>query len=178
MPLTSATQQPVNDLNAMYQFNIRQRFKSEINRLTGGDMLELLSDRPLANELSFPLSYLHAFHWLRHNVHEDYREAVLSAFSRGRQAFLMQMLLHSVDSESFIASYINYWLSYTVEPQIHQQLLLMLYQHKQHAFKFYMDLFQKGVFALLTKELGNSGHQLQVLSTQLNKTKLILKGEQ
>jgi hypothetical protein len=131
MPLTSATQQPVNDLNAIYQFNIRQRFKSEINRLTGGDMLELLSDRPLANELSFPLSYLHAFHWLRHNVHEDYREAVLSAFSRGRQAFLMQMLLHSVDSESFIASYINYWLSYTGEPQIQQRQLLMLYQHKQ-----------------------------------------------
>jgi hypothetical protein len=131
MSLTTATAQPVNDLNAIYLVNIRQRFKSEINRLTGGDMLELLGERPLAAELSFPLSYLHAFHWLQHNVHQNYREAVLSAFSRGRQAFLMQMLLQSIDSETFITGYINYWLNYTAEPQLQQQQLLKLYQHNQ-----------------------------------------------
>ncbi len=131
MTLTAATQQPANDLNQIYQINMRQRFKAEINRLTSGDMLALLGERLFASELSFPLSYLHAFHWMKHNIHENYREAVLSAFSRGRQAFLMRILLQSVDSQSFIDSYVNHWLDYSGEAQIQHQQLLNLYRHNQ-----------------------------------------------
>lgn len=36
--------------------------------------------------------------------------------------------------------------------------------HKQHALNFSMELFQKGVFARLARELGRRGHQVQVLS--------------
>jgi hypothetical protein len=36
--------------------------------------------------------------------------------------------------------------------------------HKQHALNFSMELFQKGVFGRLAKELGRRGHQIQVLS--------------
>ena len=37
--------------------------------------------------------------------------------------------------------------------------------HKQHALNFSMDLFNKGVFARLANELGERGHQIQILST-------------
>lgn len=129
--IQSTTQQSANDLNAIYLTGMRQRFKAEINRLTRTDMLTLLGDRPLAAELSFPFSYLYAMHWLQQQVHEDYREAVLSAFSRGRQAFLMQMILNSTDTESFIEAYINHWLNYQGEPQIQHQQLMALYQNQQ-----------------------------------------------
>ncbi len=131
MSLSAATQQPANDLNQIYQATMRQRFKSEINRLTGNDMLVLLGERPFTNELSFPFSYLHAFHWLKHNVHENYRHDILSAYSRGRQAFLMQILLSAQDSESFIEGYIKHWLGYRGEHTIQYQQFINLYQHHQ-----------------------------------------------
>jgi len=37
--------------------------------------------------------------------------------------------------------------------------------HKQGHLNFSMELFQKGVFARLAKELGRRGHQIQILST-------------
>lgn len=131
MSLSQTTLQPANDLNQIYQVNMRQRFKAEINRLTSGDMLNLLGERPFAQELSFPFSYLHAFHWLKQNVHENYRDQLLSAFSRGRQAFLMQILLNAQDSDSFIASYIGHWLDYQGEPQVQYHQFINLYQQNQ-----------------------------------------------
>ncbi len=131
MSLSQLAQPPANDLNAIYLANIRQRFKAEINRLTSGAMLKLLGNRPLAAELSFPFSYLHALHWLQQQVHHDYRASVLSAFSRGKQAFLMQMILDSSDAASFIEAYINHWLNYQGELQIQHQQLMTLFQYQQ-----------------------------------------------
>jgi len=110
------------------------RFKSEINRLTGGDMQSLLSESPFATELSFPFSYLHAFHWFKHNVHVNYHDDVLESFSRGRQAFLMQLLLRSIDSESFIEGYIQHWLDYRGDTTVQYQQFITLYQHHQQEF--------------------------------------------
>ncbi len=44
-------------------------------------------------------------------------------------------------------------------PEIQLALL-----HKQNALSFSMEVFQRGVFARLAKELGRRGHQIQVLS--------------
>jgi hypothetical protein len=121
--------QPAVDLNAVYLVNMRQRFKSEINRLTGGDMAGLLGQREFAAELTFPLSYLHAWHWLQHNVHEEYREQVLEAFSKGRQAFLMRILLTAVDTASFVKAYVDHWIAYDGGPQQQHQQLMTMYRY-------------------------------------------------
>jgi len=104
-PLHASQQQ----LLGIYLPAMRQRFKGEVNRLTGGAMADLLGDRPDAAELSFPLTYLYAFHWLQHNVHADYREQVLATFRNPARRWLMDLLL--VDSgEDFIRGYIDHWL--------------------------------------------------------------------
>lgn len=95
-------------LLAVYLPNMRQRFKDEINRLTGGAMLEMLVDQADAAELSFPLTYLYAFHWLQHNVHEHYRARVLETFRGPKFAFLMDLLL-SDSADEFVLGYINHW---------------------------------------------------------------------
>ena len=53
-----------NALLPIYLTSIRERFKNEINRLTsGGVMQAMLRDQPDASALSFPMSYLYAWHW-------------------------------------------------------------------------------------------------------------------
>ena len=49
-------------------------------------------------------------------------------------------------------------------PRFSDEIQLCLL-HKQVHFNFSMDVFQKGVFARLAKELGRRGHQVQVLSS-------------
>ncbi len=49
-------------------------------------------------------------------------------------------------------------------PKFKDEIQLCLL-HKQGYLNFSMELFQKGVFARLTNELGRRGHQLQVLSS-------------
>ena len=49
-------------------------------------------------------------------------------------------------------------------PKFHDEIQLCLL-HKQGYLNFSMELFQKGVFARLAKELGRRGHQVQVLSS-------------
>ena len=121
-----------NDLNEIYLSGMRQRFKSEINRLTGGDMAKLLQARQFSGELAFPLTYLYAWHWLRDNVHVDFLEPVLSAFTRGRQGFLMRMLLNSDSATAFVDAYVEHWLGWRggEAPQQHRQLL-RLFDHCQ-----------------------------------------------
>jgi hypothetical protein len=114
--------------------SMRQRFKTKINRLTGGDMLDLLrnksSARDDAGNLGFLMTYVYAWNWLQQNCHVDYQQAVLDAFMKGPQAFLMQMLLQSHSTAEFIQSYIHYWQSYQGQPQLQQQQLLSLLQKK------------------------------------------------
>ena len=87
---------------------LRQRFKAEVNRLTGGDMRRRLADQPDGNGLSFPLSYVYAFHWLRRNVPAGYRRAVLAPFRNPLRAFLMDLLDESDDAAGFVQGYIRH----------------------------------------------------------------------
>jgi len=102
-------------LLSIYLPNMRQRFKSEINRLTSGGMRQLIAQKrgnePQAAEMSFPLTYLYAWHWLRHNVPEDYRARVLAAFKAPERQFLMQLVLNAPTPQAFIEGYIAHWLN-------------------------------------------------------------------
>ena len=95
----------------IYLTSMRQRFKNEINRLTTGRaMFEMLSGREDAIELSFPMSYLNAWYWLRHNVHVNYMPQVLVTFRGAKFGFLMDLLL-SDTPEQFINGYIQHFQS-------------------------------------------------------------------
>jgi len=93
----------------VYLASLRERFKNEINRLTtGGAMRAMLREQTDAAELSFPLAYLYAWHWLRHNVHDHYRARVLETFRGPRFGFLMDLLL-SGSAEDFVRGYAEHW---------------------------------------------------------------------
>jgi len=93
----------------IYLTSMRQRFKNEINRLTrGGAMLDMLSQHDDAAELSFPMSYLYAWFWLRHNVHANYMAQVLETFRGAKFSFLMDLLLQD-SPQAFINGYIQHW---------------------------------------------------------------------
>jgi len=123
------------DVQQAFLVNMRQRFKTEINRLTRGDMLDMLKQKSSspdeAENLSFLMTYIYAWNWLRQNLHPDYMQDVLSAFAKGPQAFLMQMLLQSQNTAEFIEQYIQYWTRYSGEPQLQQQQVLQLLQQRQ-----------------------------------------------
>jgi len=122
------------DVHQAYLVSMRQRLKTEINRLTRGDMLEMLGKDPAhahnAELLAFPMTYVYAWNWLQHNINPQYQQEVLTAFARGPQAFLMQMLLDSQSSAEFIRAYIDYWHNYQGEPQLQQHQLLQLQQQQ------------------------------------------------
>jgi len=109
---------------------LRQRFKAEVNRLTGGAMAAMLGQRSDAQELSFPLSYLYAYHWLRENVHPAYWPALLTPFRKGPRAFLMELLEQAPDAAAFLRGYIGHWLEAPADSPIQrEQLLRMLAAH-------------------------------------------------
>lgn len=121
------------DVHQAYLVNMRQRFKTEINRLSRGDMLDMLNNKsssPTETEnLSFLMTYVYAWNWLQQNIHIDHMPEVLTAFAKGPQAFLMQMMLQSKNTTDFIQDYIFYWLNYQGEPQLQQQQIIQLLQH-------------------------------------------------
>ena len=128
--MSESQQQSQAALKRLYLPALRQRFKAEINRLTGGDMARMLGNNPNADELGFLLSYVYCYHWLRHNVHEAYREEMLAAFRRGKQGFLMEMLLHARDHRQFIRDYIDHWLHSAGASVIQgQQIMQLLATH-------------------------------------------------
>ncbi len=104
-PMYASQQQ----LLAIYLPRMRERFKHEVNRLTGGAMAELLGDRPDRDDLTFLLTYLYAFHWMQHDVHVDYREQVLATFTNPARRWLMDLLLVD-EADDFIRGYIDHWL--------------------------------------------------------------------
>jgi len=153
------------DVHQAFLVTMRQRFKTEINRLTRGDMLTILQTRlaePANSEpLSFLMTYVYAWNWLQQNLHRDFHQEVLAAFSKGPQAFLMDIMLHSQNNAEFIQAYINYWKNYKGEPQLQQQQLLQLLQQQGNAetlTKFIeqcwgsLQLFSK-TFAIAYKDL-------------------------
>ncbi len=122
------------DVQQAYLVSQRQRFKMEVNRLTGGEMLAMLQAKSSAGaasqNLAFLMSYVYIWYWLEHNVHKKFQPQVLAVFTKGKQAFLMAMLLQSNSSGDFIRQYIQYWIDYQGEAQLQQQQILALL--KQH----------------------------------------------
>ena len=122
------------DVREAYLVSQRQRFKAEILRLTGGDMLSLLQTKSSAvgdaEQLSFLMSYVYAWHWLQRNINVAYQQEVLKTFSKGAQAFLMQLLLESDSAEDFIRRYIDYWLQFQGQTQLQQQYCMQLLDKK------------------------------------------------
>ena len=121
------------DVKKAYLESQRQRFKTEIVRLTGGEMLNLLQTKSTAGNtseaLSFLMSYVYAWHWLQRNIHSDFHAEVLASFTKGAQAFLINMLLESDSIKQFIEKYIDYWLQFQGKPQIQQQYCLQLLEY-------------------------------------------------
>lgn len=105
----TASRADQQSLLPVYLAAMRQRFKDEINRLTSGAMQAMLQAQPDAAALSFPMSYLYAFHWLQHNVHSNYREQVLQSFRGPKFGFLMDLLLMD-SAEQFVRGYVQHWL--------------------------------------------------------------------
>ncbi len=134
--LSDAAQQ---DVAQAYLASQRQRFKMEVNRLTGGEMLTLLQRRSTgrdnAENLSFLMSYIYVWYWLQHTIPETFQQKVLAPFGRGKQAFLMDMLLQSNSACVFISSYIQYWRNYNGQAQRQQQQLLQLLEQKSDVKK-------------------------------------------
>lgn len=96
-------------LLAIYLPAMRQRFKAEINRQTSGGLAQMLGQREDGAELSFLLTYLYGWHWLRHNVGDDYREPVLAAFKQPERLFLMRLLAYAETAKDFVEGYIRHW---------------------------------------------------------------------
>ena len=156
------------DVRQAYLVSMRQRFKAEINRLTRGDMLVMLqrqlsdqSSAENAKNLSFLMSYVYAWNWLQQNLHSDYQAEVLSAFAKGPQAFLIEMLRRSNSTAEFIQSYILHWRKHQGQAPLQQQQLLQLLKQKSSSFALaeYIEtvwnslhLFDK-TFAIAYKDL-------------------------
>jgi hypothetical protein len=98
-------------LERQYLAGLRQRFKHEVNRLTGGAMRGWLEREADADDLAFLLSYLYAYHWLRHHVHPSYRRALLAPFRGPKRAFLMDLLDGSADAAAFVRGYVERMLA-------------------------------------------------------------------
>jgi hypothetical protein len=153
------------DVHQAYLVSMRQRFKTEINHMTGGSMLAMLRDKSSAKadaeNLGFFMSYVYAWNWLQQNLHSDYQSEVLAAFARGSQAFLMEMMLRSNSTVEFIQAYINHWQNYQGQPQLQYQQLMQLLNQKggAQALAEYIEtvwnslhLFDKS-FAIAYKDL-------------------------
>jgi len=67
----SISEEAQQDVRKAYLVSQRQRFKTEINRLTSGAMLRMLEDKTTAGDdaakLSFLMSYVFAWNWLQQN---------------------------------------------------------------------------------------------------------------
>lgn len=126
-PLTeTSAEENREQLQSLYVTALRRRFKDEVNRLTSGAMGSMLKERSDAGELSFLLSYLYAYHWLRRNVAPGYLSSVLAGFKGSSRAFLMELLEHSPDSEAFVRGYIDFWTRAPVESPIQRAQLMKL----------------------------------------------------
>lgn len=125
----------------IYLTSMRQRFKNEINRLTSGRaMFEMLSGHEDAIELSFPMSYLYAWYWLRHNVHSNYMSRVLETFRGAKFGFLMDLLLSDTPKQ-FIEGYIQHWLSSKENLKQQAELLSLLKLRDNNIKQLADDMF-------------------------------------
>lgn len=125
----------------IYLASMRLRFKNEINRLTRGRaMFEMLDSCDDAIELSFPMSYLYAWYWLRHNVHTNYMPQVLESFRGAKFGFLMDLLLRDTP-QKFIEGYIQHWQSSNEDLKQRAELLILLNHRNNNSQLLAEDMF-------------------------------------
>lgn len=125
----------------IYLASMRLRFKNEINRLTRGRaMFEMLGSCDDAIELSFPMSYLYAWYWLRHNVHTNYMPQVLESFRGAKFGFLMDLLLRDTP-QKFIEGYIQHWQSSNEDLKQRAELLVLLSHRNNNPQLLAEDMF-------------------------------------
>ncbi|MCU0282003.1 MAG: hypothetical protein MUE66_09365, partial [Acidimicrobiia bacterium] len=105
-PGPAAASASADPLEALYLAGLRRRFKNEVNRLTRGAMRERLAAEPDAGDLAFLMSYLYAFHWLRHHVDPGRRPAMLASFRGARHGFLIDLLDQPAGAEAFVRGYL------------------------------------------------------------------------
>ncbi len=117
------------DLERHYLPALRQRFKAEVNRLTGGAMRELLGAHPQADDLAFLLSYLYAHAWLRRDVPASYRAAVVAPFRSPARAFLMDLLVEAEDAADFLRGGVLRLLAAAETLRVRQQVERLLAAH-------------------------------------------------
>lgn len=126
--VAAAPPSPAADLERHFLPAVRQRFKAEVNRLTGGAMRELLGTGPEADELSFLLSYVYAFEWLRRDVHRRYHGAVVAPFRTPARAFLMDLLVQARDAAEFVRGYVDHLVDLPDETLRERQQVMRLLQ--------------------------------------------------
>jgi hypothetical protein len=115
-----------SELKTDFLIALRQRFKHEVNRLTNGAMAKILGEDGDTDKLSFLLTYVYIYHWLRENVHPEYFTDILKPFRGSSRAFLMDLLQQSDNDEQFVRGYIDYWKNNSAEAPIQRQLLMQL----------------------------------------------------
>jgi hypothetical protein len=120
---------PADELEQHYLSALRQRFKAEVNRLTGGAMRDLLGAHPHAEELAFPLSYVHAHAWLRRDVPAERRAAVVAPFRRADRAFLMDLLVETATAEELLRGIVSGLLAAPETLRERRQLARLLAAH-------------------------------------------------
>lgn len=127
MPVEAAAPRPAaGELIRHFLPAIRERFKAEVNRLTGGGMRTLLGEQPDADDLAFLLSYVYAFEWLRREVHHGYHADVVAPFRKGPRAFLMDLLVRSEDATGLVRAYADHMLREPDESLRERQQVLRL----------------------------------------------------
>ncbi len=126
MSSSASATPPDPGLKPLFLAALRQRFKGEINRMSGGEMARLLGAHPAAAELAFPFAYLHGWHWLRRNTPAAYRAEVLAGFKNPARLFLMRLLLEAADARAFLRGYIEHWRQAPPGRLAQQQQLLTL----------------------------------------------------
>jgi len=115
-----------SELITSFLITMRQRFKHEVNRLTNGAMAKMLGEKTDTEKLSFLLTYIYIYHWLRENIHPQYFADVLKPFRGSSRAFLMDLLRQSDNDEIFVRGYIDYWKKNSTEAPIQRHLLMQL----------------------------------------------------
>ena len=114
------------DLERHFLRALRQRFKAEVNRLTGGAMEKLLAGDPEAHDLSFLLSYVYAFEWLRRDVHPRYRALVVAPYRQGGRGFLMDLLLEADDAAGVVRCFVDQMIGLSDEGLRERQQVMRL----------------------------------------------------
>ncbi|MCP4040905.1 MAG: hypothetical protein GY731_02965, partial [Gammaproteobacteria bacterium] len=114
------------ELESHYLTSMRRRFKAEVNRMIHGGMARHLNTQPDRDSLIYLLSYLYAFHWLRHCVHPRYRRAALASFRGPSQAYLTDLLDQANNGTGFVHGYIHHWETVPASSSTQQRQLLQL----------------------------------------------------